>query len=527
MFMKIRATLIILLALFLCVSTVDAQKRNKKAKDKTERVNKKKSSKKDADKKKSQKDDTSTAAEPKKNTNDSKFGVATPKDVFEFGVHGGMMFITGDVSPEMNFGGGIHIRKSLDYIFSIRADFLYGQATGKDESNFRDFTNNWNSGTLLGILSLNAVRFDKDVRRFNYYVLAGGGVNFFETNYKVDQRDPGQFGTIENEMATHVTLGAGLAIRLGPRFNISVEHQASSVFGRRADLLDGYEKQNQVRTPFRDFLNYTQLGINFNIGDLKKKSEPLYWINPMREIVQRIDKMQGNQEKQQLEIKDSDGDGVIDLIDKEPNTPPNVPVDTKGRILDSDRDGVPDHKDMEPYNTPRPGENVNSQGIVENRVAPSDITEEKVREIVRDELKIQGINGSGSVADWFLPMIHFPTDSYVIKYSDYGTLAGIAKMMKGNKKLKLVVKGYTDETGPENYNQNLSYDRAREVIDHLVNNHGIGRGRLVLTWGGQGDALVPSVSSFVNRRVEFKVATEDDVEMDAPEGYELKTTDGY
>ena len=523
MFMKIRATLIVLLALCLCFSTVNAQKRSKKDKTKTEKVSKKKSSKKTSKKDKKK----ASASKAKKNASNSSFGVATPKDVFEFGVHGGMMFVTGDVSPEMNFGGGFHIRKSLDYIFSLRADFLYGQATGKDEVNFRDYTNNWTAGTALGILSLNAVRFDKDVRRLNYYVLAGGGVNFFETNYKVDERDPGQFGTIENEMATHATLGAGLAIRLGPRFNISIEHQASSVFGRRADLLDGYEKQQEVRTPFRDFLNYTQLGINFNIGDLKKKSEPLYWINPMRGIVQRLDDMQGNQEKQQLEIKDSDGDGVLDLIDQEPNTPPNVPVDTKGRILDSDRDGVPDHKDMEPYNSLRPGETVNSQGIVENRVAPgSDMTEDRVREIVRDELVVQGINGTNSVAEWFLPMIHFPTDSYIIKYSDYGTLAGIAKMMKGNAKLRLVVKGYTDETGPENYNQNLSYDRAREVIDHLVNNHGIGRGRLVLQWGGQGDSLVPSVSSFVNRRVEFKVAS-DEVEMDAPEGYELKSSSGY
>ena len=505
--MKSRTTLVILLMLLVSASSVHAQKKKKRN-----------------DKKQKAKVENTQQKPSKKNSN---FGVATPKDMFEVGVNAGLLFVSGDVAQDMSFAGGVHFRKSLDYIFSLRGDFIYGQATGKDEALFREYTNNWTSATLQAIVSLNSVRFDKDVRRVNYYVLAGGGVNNFETTFKVSERDPGQDGIHEAEIAPHVTVGAGVAVRLGPRFNISIEHQASSLFGRRADFLDGYEKQGGVRTPFRDFMNYTRVGINFNIGDTKKLAEPLYWINPMREIVKRMDDAQ---EKQKLDLTDTDGDGVLDLVDQEPETPADVPVDTKGRTLDSDRDGVPDYKDVEPYNPPRPGEVVNSQGIVENRVLPAGagggVSEDRVREIVKEELEVVGVTGGTSVAEWFLPMIHFSTDSYTVKYSDYGTLAGIAKMMKSNPKLRLVVIGYTDETGPENYNQGLSYDRAREVIDHLVNNHGIGRGRLILHWGGQGDSLVPTVSSFVNRRVEFKVAS-DEVEMDAPEGYELKTGDGY
>jgi outer membrane protein OmpA-like peptidoglycan-associated protein len=124
--------------------------------------------------------------------------------------------------------------------------------------------------------------------------------------------------------------------------------------------------------------------------------------------------------------------------------------------------------------------------------------------------------GGAAVTELFLPMIHFGSDSYTIKYSDYGTLASIARMMKGNPNMKLVVTGFTDQTAPENYNNNLSYSRAKSVVDHLVNNHGIGRGRLILQWKGQGEPLVPATSSYMNRRVEFRMANPEDVEQDPP-----------
>ena len=97
-----------------------------------------------------------------------------------------------------------------------------------------------------------------------------------------------------------------------------------------------------------------------------------------------------------LALKDSDADGVIDAIDQEPNTPQDVEVDTKGRVLDSDRDGVPNHKDKEPYNPPRSGEVVNSDGIIEvynpnersnipgGAGAMGGVSEDRVREIVKE-----------------------------------------------------------------------------------------------------------------------------------------------
>jgi len=66
-----------------------------------------------------------------------------------------------------------------------------------------------------------------------------------------------------------------------------------------------------------------------------------------------------------------------------------------------------------------------------------------------------------------------------------------------------VVRGYTDRVGNAANNQVLSYRRAKAVIDHLVNQHGINRSNLVLQYRGEENALVPLDKSFVNHRVEF------------------------
>lgn len=48
-------------------------------------------------------------------------------------------------------------------------------------------------------------------------------------------------------------------------------------------------------------------------------------------------------------LMDSDGDGVPDYLDVEPNTPIGARVDSRGRMLDSDGDGIPDHLDRCPF----------------------------------------------------------------------------------------------------------------------------------------------------------------------------------
>lgn len=454
----------------------------------------------------------------------------TPNNMWEAGAHGGYMFNTGDVATQGGYGVGLHLRKSLDYIFSLRGEALYGSFSGTAYDSLRNFENNWASVTAFGLINLNSLRWNKPVRKVSLYVGAGVGASYFEVS-KIVPPDRMPTLALKREIAPQIAATLGIAVRLGKRFNVGLDHQAMMILGSRGDLIDGFDRDEaNERTGFADILQYSNVRLNFNIGKAND-SEPLYWVNPL-EVV--LDQVKEGQKKQDIAIKDSDGDGVIDAIDQEADTPPDVPVDTKGRTLDSDRDGVADYKDREPYNPPRAGESVSPDGVVENpnpAVRPGaggGVSEDRVREIVDEMLKDYKLTESANaVADWFLPMIHFGNDAAAIKYSDYGTLAGIARMMKSNPNLRLVITGHTDATGVEESNNALSYQRSQAVVDHLVENHGIGRGRLVIQWKGQQEALVPSASSYMNRRVEFRVAAPEDVEMDPPSGTNAKKKDGY
>ena len=458
---------------------------------------------------------------------------ATPKNMIEVGVNAGHFFISGDLPYQPGYGAGLHLRKSLDYVFSIRGDAFYGLASGTEgapeTNNYREFETTYMAGTFYGVISANSLRFNQSVRKVNLYAMIGLGASYFKTDRALTNNSR-QLTEGSYELAPHLAGGAGFAFRISPRINVGLEHQIFTAFGNQADLIDGYNMAGNERSIFRDIAQFTNLTINFNIGNTSKYAEPLYWINPLETVMKDLADLK---EGQQLSIEDTDGDGVIDAIDQEPNTPPDVPVDTKGRTLDSDRDGVPDFKDREPYFPPRPGERVDDEGVVINPISPQGggVSEDRVREIIAEELQNYqlrsdqtGSGGGGSVgggapmAEWFLPMVHFGTDAFTIKYSDYGTLASIARMMKGNPSMRLVVTGYADASAPESYNNELSYKRAKSVVDHLVSNHGIGRGRLILQWKGETDLLVPNASSYMNRRVEFSVGQPGDVEMDPPAG---------
>jgi OmpA-OmpF porin, OOP family len=476
---------------------------------------------------------------------------ATPRDMIEVGIQGGHLFISGDVNQQPGYGVGLHIRKSLDYVFSLRLDGFYGRAFGEEgsiqaPSTYRKFETTYMAGTAFGVISANSLRWNQSVRKTNLYAMIGLGGSYFNTikeefvNVETDRQPTST--DLGFNFAPHLAGGAGVNFRISPRMNFGLEHQVLVLFSSRADLVDGFDRQrggSAERSLFRDVLHFTTLKLNFNIGNTSTRSEPLYWVNPLDVVMNDLDDIK----KQQADFfVDSDGDGVVDALDLEPNTPPNVPVDTKGRTLDSDGDGIPDYLDKEPYNPPLPGERVSEEGVVVNpspaRIgAGGGVTEDRVRDIVAEELqKFQlrpGQTGggpagpAGPVTEWFLPMIHFGVDSYSVKYSDYGTLAGIGRMLKGNPNLRLVVTGFTDATGPEQHNNQLSYRRANAVVEHLVNNHGIGRGRLVLQWKGQSELLVPSGSSYMNRRVEMRVAQPEDVEMDPPSGSRSSSDDGY
>lgn len=434
----------------------------------------------------------------------------TPADQWEIGVDLGTPMIIGDLDAKFpGFGGGLHVRKSLGHVFSVRVSGLYGAMKNENTGTNTDKSEtNWFSGSGQLVMTVNNLRFDKPYRKVGLNVFGGLGYSSSDVTFNGVALDPKPGGAT-------VEFGAGLAFRVSPKFNIGLEYTVAQVLGSDGDLLDGDNNTGDSRTTYRDAFHWPHLSLNFNVGGKdkngNKKSEPLYWVNPMETAGNAISEL----EKRPIyDPTDTDGDGIIDAIDDEDNSPAGARVDTKGVTLDSDMDKVPNYMDKEPYSPP--GYTVNKDGVAQ---MPKPITEADVNRIV--DAKIAAIKiPEPAAANWFLPMVHFADNSFSVRYSEYEKLYSVASVLKSNPNLKIVAVGHTDARGPEGYNAVLSYNRAKAAIETLVSQYGISRDRLILNWAGETTALVPQKgSNLANRRVEFRVA-KGETEMARPEGKE-------
>lgn len=87
----------------------------------------------------------------------------------------------------------------------------------------------------------------------------------------------------------------------------------------------------------------------------------------------------------------------------------------------------------------------------------------------------KAIAESGSIA---LYGIYFDSGKSEVKTESVPTLKEIALLMNSQPKLNLIVVGHTDNQGKYEYNKNLSKERARSVVNELVNKHKIHAARL-------------------------------------------------
>ncbi len=447
-------------------------------------------------------------------TTTSTFRSFSPDDQLELGIHLGTAGVVGDLDFKPGFGGGLHLRKSLDHIFSLRLVALYAKTSGDDGTRTaREYDLNWLSGSIQTLITFNNLRFNRPYRRVLIYGLVGAGVQNFKTDFR---NIPGRADAEISETGAQLEGGAGISFRINKKMNFSLEETAMFAFGKGADELDGDRNNDIPYTTYRDVLHYPHLSLNFNIGGKSKsggmKVEPLYWVNPMMAFSEAVASLEA---RPIYDPTDTDKDGVIDAVDQEKDSPADARVDSRGVTLDSDSDGLADYKDKEPYSPP--GYKVDAMGVA-NVPKEKIFSEKEINDMIATQIKGIKFPSAKGLSDWFLPMIHFDLDRYNIKQGEYDKLFHVASVLKQNPDIRVAVLGYTDKSSSDRYNNVLSYNRAKAAIDFLVAQHGISRDRLVLTWGGEEKTLVPTNrANYLNRRVEFKVATTE-TEMGRPDG---------
>ncbi|HKO51857.1 MAG TPA: OmpA family protein [Polyangiaceae bacterium] len=186
---------------------------------------------------------------------------------------------------------------------------------------------------------------------------------------------------------------------------------------------------------------------------------------------------------------DNDKDGIGDLSDK----CPDVPEDKDGfededgcPEPDNDKDGIADARDL----CPNEPETVN--GYADADGCPD---EDQVR-VVGDKIVLDD-------------RVHFYVNSFIIRKISYPLLSRLSKLIAEHPEyVHVSVEGHADERGPDNFNQKLSEDRARAVMEFLVK-QGIAQARLSSIGYGSTRPLVDTKSEYallLNRRVEFTVS---------------------
>ncbi len=113
--------------------------------------------------------------------------------------------------------------------------------------------------------------------------------------------------------------------------------------------------------------------------------------------------------------------------------------------------------------------------------------------------------------------VYFDTNKAVVKGTSATALDRLVGILKEYPDSNILVEGHTDSAGADDYNMNLSKQRAQSVSNYLVAN-GISSGRLTTKWYGEtqpeSDNSTPEGKS-KNRRVEMVIVASEALKQEA------------
>ena len=244
---------------------------------------------------------------------------AKPRSQWEIGVKLGSPSISSDVAAlNPNFGVGLHVRKALGYLVSIRGELFTGTAKGLGSQENYNYKNNpaWNDNgynnatdkvfynyktklteaSVQMLFNLTNIGFNKAEPKFALYAIAGVGVTMYDVN--IDALNAGNvkynFNNISSSLSksetrsalkavldgtyetageggkasvANATFGLGAAFKISKRVNIAVENRVTVLSN---DLLDGqkwgpFPANNPALSSNNDSYNFLSVGLNINI----------------------------------------------------------------------------------------------------------------------------------------------------------------------------------------------------------------------------------------------------------------------
>ncbi len=366
----------------------------------------------------------------------------------------------------VSLGFGANVRYQFTHYFALKVDFLAGSLKGDQSKKLGDGTYpTWRevasfktklhySFGVSGDLTFGNINWLSKTNKVVPYISGGGGLANYDvkivpvkTGIEIDYPAGTPIGNHGiHELVAQAT--AGFKISLSRVLNLDLGYRMNWVDG---DNFDGFKYNN----PTKDKFSYGFVGIEYSFG---KKSKPqLLFNNPAHAMSDMLETRIKETEKLITDTKtavdkDTDGDGVPDRLDKEPNTPPNCPVDVRGVSRDTDGDGVPDCIDKQLI-TPTECQPVDANGV--GKCPPPDCCSKNA--IKETE------NNNCNLGE--LPSITFKANSAVLSPDARALLETVAAKLKQSTNCVISLTIYPDLSKKA---QQLSIKRLSEIQNYFI-----------------------------------------------------------
>lgn len=374
-----------------------------------------------------------------------------------------------DYNDKFDLGFGVRLAKQLSPVFDLGLEYSGAKMTGSKtlskETPYTVEASEIDFSVLALSSRVSLSRMSEHLGKqpkVNVFAEAGAGVLWSEaTTFQAVERsvaaDRVEVEHGKDRMAV-AFLGAGLDWKFADRLSLTAATKLYTTRGGNLDALKGSRN---------DLFMISSLGLNFDLSSREEGSKGYKWNNSFADMSSSIQKNASDIENINTKLSNIDerfAKVESDLANK---------VDKKA-WKDSDGDGVHNDDDREP-NTPK-GQLVNFQG------------------------KAIVAGGTGDVN--FTP-VYFNTSSSTVGRNEYIAIANIALYLQEHTDAKVALLGYADKRGSESFNMKLSNKRTAAVQKVLVDQFGIDASRI--STESKGETKLLSKLDRVNRRVDFAV----------------------
>lgn len=480
-------------------------------------------------------DTTSTTTAATSTSSAKVFGGRGQYRTWSFGLNAGVLspvvFVGGSndfTNWNAELGYGATLRKQVGHSFGIELSFLRGEISGTNEdavggvqSDRRTFDAQlgW-SGAVMGVINVATIDFLKRENNVNFLVKGGYGIAGYTwklttgNNTEIDAKGTyGDDGDRDYIREQFIPVGAGVKFKLSDRINFDLGYNMYFIDG---DNLDG----TYAKGTSKDKFSYAYGGLEFSLGSSAKPN--LDWVNPVALMYDELKDPTLRQEVEALKgrvstieatvndlLKDSDGDGVADKLDKCPNTEAGVKVDGSGCPLDVDADGIVDSKDACP--TEKGTAEYNgcpaTAMVGESEMIQFEFNSSVLRTSAYPVLDKWSAALRSGAAGTTAPTTGADTAATDTAAADTAAAATTTTTPAAPMAVSsILLEGHASAEGTEEYNMQLSVDRANSVKTYLVNS-GVDASKISTKGFGETRPVTSNATEAgrsKNRRVEIK-----------------------